>query len=127
MKKGNKYSLMPTHDKAQAVYTWLEENKAHSLTVLEVKTPVTDVVVIASATSLRHAKSLADGLSKYCRQENFELLSSEGYQSAQWILVDMNDIVVHIFQEDNRALYQLENLWSEAQPLILNSRGNSSK
>ncbi|MDE7066056.1 MAG: RsfS/YbeB/iojap family protein, partial [Desulfovibrionaceae bacterium] len=57
---------------------------------------------------------LADGIAELCSRENFEFLRMEGYQAGQWILVDLNDIVVNIFQEPVRELYRLETLWTGA-------------
>ena len=74
----------------------------------------TDALLVASATSVRHAQSLADGVSALCHEQNFEYLRMEGYTTGQWILVDCNDIVVNIFQQSVRDLYQLENLWGAA-------------
>ena len=69
---------------------------------------------MVSATSVRHAQSLADGVSALCHEQNYEYLRMEGYNAGQWILVDCNDIVVNIFQQSVRDLYQLENLWGAA-------------
>ncbi len=118
----NKFSTISSPEKAQLVYNWLEEHKARDITVLDVKNPVTDIVVIASASSARHAKSLADNLILHGKKEKLEILSTEGYQSGTWVLVDFNDVVVHIFQTETRELYQLESLWHEAESLILKSR-----
>lgn len=122
MAKVKKYSVVPAKDKASMISQWLLEHKAKNITALSIQSPVTDIVLIASASSVRHAKSLADGINGLCKMENLEFLSSEGYQAGQWILVDMNDLVVHLFQDDQRELYQLENLWHEAEPLIVDSR-----
>ena len=70
-----------------------------------------DALIIASAGSVRHAQSLADGVSLMCREKNYEFLRTEGYAAGQWILVDMNDVIVNIFQEPVRELYALEALW----------------
>ncbi len=117
-----KYSTISSVDKAKLIHTWLEEHKARNITALNIKTAVTDIVIIASASSSRHAKSLADNINLHAKKENFELLSIEGHQSGTWVLVDLNDVVVHIFLEDNREQYQLESLWHEAESLILDSR-----
>ncbi len=123
---GKKYSSIASKDKAQLVYGWLEDQKARDITVLEVKNPVTDIVIIASASSPRHAKSLADNILSFSRKEQLEILSTEGYQSGNWVLVDLNDVVVHIFLSESRDMYKLENLWHEAEPLILESRSKRS-
>ncbi|MDE7011711.1 MAG: ribosome silencing factor, partial [Mailhella sp.] len=104
------------------VYTWLVEGKAKDIKVLDVKSSVTDMVVIVSASSARHAKSLADHIIMESKKEKFEILSTEGYQAGTWVLVDLNDIVVHIFQEETRELFQLENLWREAESVVLSER-----
>lgn len=111
-----RYSTQPASEKAAVLADWLEESKARELTVLDVsgKNPCMDVLIVATATSVRHARSLADGLLDQCKQRNFEYLRMEGYQAGQWILVDLNDIVAHIFQAETRDMYRLESLWPDA-------------
>ena len=122
MAKEKKYSPIPTKEKAQLVYGWLEENKARDITAIDVKSAVTDIVIIASASSGRHAKSLADNIILLSKKEKLEILSTEGYQAGSWVLVDLNDVVVHIFLEENRDSFQLESLWHESETLVLESR-----
>ena len=117
---------MPAKEKAEHIYTWLLENKAKDIKVLDVKSAITDIVIIVSATSARHAKSLADHILMESKKENFEILSTEGYQAGTWVLVDLNDIVVHIFQEDTRELFQLERLWHEAENIVLSERAKKA-
>ena len=122
MVKAKKYSPISAKEKAQLVYGWLEENKARDITALDIKTAVTDIILIASASSGRHAKSLADNIILLSKKEKLEIISTEGYQAGSWVLVDLNDVVVHIFLEENRNLYQLESLWHEAETVLLESR-----
>lgn len=117
---------MPTKEKAEYIYTWLVESKAKDIKVLDIKSTVTDMVIIVSASSARHAKSLADHIIMESKKENFEILSTEGYQAGTWVLVDLNDIVVHIFQEDTRELFQLESLWHEAESVVLSERAKKA-
>ncbi len=114
-----KFSTLPTSEKAQVIKALLNEQKAKNIKMLDVslQSQMTDIVLILSAGSLRHAKALADKVAETAKKENFEFLHTEGYDSAQWILVDMNDFVVHIFQEESRALYDLEGLWHEAKEI----------
>jgi len=72
--------------------------------------PIADAIIVVSATSGRHARGLADGLLRLLPEQGQEFLHMEGYESAQWILVDCNDVVVHIFQPDTRSLYKLEDI-----------------
>ena len=64
--------------------------------------------------STRHGQGLADHVLQSARNENFEYLSMEGYVVGQWILLDLNDVIVHIFQSEARALFRLNDLWPAA-------------
>lgn len=100
-------------DKVAAVVDWLKEHKATDVVSMDLlgKGAFTEALVIASAGSVRHAQSLADSVGLLCRERAYEYLHMEGYAAGQWILVDMNDIVVNIFLEPVRAMYGLERLW----------------
>ncbi len=70
----------------------------------------TDHFIVVSATSSTHAQSIADGLIKLQKKH----IQPEGYQAGQWILVDMGDVIVHIFQQATREFYHLDKLWAHA-------------
>ena len=105
---------LPTEQKMEALSRWLHEHKALQLVNLPVagQNAWTEALIIVSASSVRHAQSLADGLRAWCKEQKLEFLSMEGYQAGQWILVDLNDVVVNIFQTPTRELYRLESLWA---------------
>ena len=111
-----KFSTAPASEKAAALVQWLEESKARHVVALDVSafSQCMDIVIVLTANSQRHAKSLADGLLEQCSKLNYEFLRMEGYQAAQWILADLNDIVVHIFQQGTRDLFRIESLWKQA-------------
>ncbi|NJN45256.1 MAG: ribosome silencing factor [Candidatus Competibacteraceae bacterium] len=96
------------------VVTALEELKAVDLKVLDVRNIAgfTDLMVIASGTSDRHVKALADKLVEKCKQAGVRPLGVEGEREAEWVLVDIGDVVVHIMKPDIRDFYNLEKLWS---------------
>ena len=118
MTKEKKYSTLPAAEKAPVLMDWLKEHKARDLDSFNLPegNPLAEMVLICTASSARHARSLADGLSELCKQNKFETLRTEGYQEGQWVLVDLNDIIVHIFQEPVREMYRLEALWSGLEP-----------
>jgi ribosome-associated protein len=105
---------LSTEKKTEALSAWLHEHKALQLVSLHVESGWTESLIIVSATSVRHAQSLADGLLAWCKEQKLEFLSMEGYQAGQWILVDLNDVVVNIFQTPARELYRLESLWARS-------------
>ena len=91
----------------------LDEMKARNVTTLDVRamTSVADDMVIASGTSSRHVKSLADTVVDKAKKAGFAPLGTEGTQTAEWILVDLGDVIVHIMQPAAREYYDLERLW----------------
>ena len=78
---------------------------------------IADAIIVAGATSGRHAQGIADGMRCVCRDNGWEFLGTEGYEQAQWILVDGNDIIIHILQEEARDLYRLEELFAASTRL----------
>ncbi len=92
----------------------LEEIKAKDLVEIDVrgKTSVCDYMLIASGTSTRHVKSLADEVVKASKQAGYQPLGVEGEREAEWVLVDLGDVVVHVMLPRVREFYALERLWT---------------
>lgn len=92
----------------------LDERKAHHITTLDVrgKTSITDYMVIATATSTRHARSLCDYMVEKVKQSGLQPLGLEGDPGSDWVLLDLGDVVVHVMTGQAREFYQLEKLWS---------------
>lgn len=104
-----------TADRLQAIVTAaLEDIKGVDIEVIDVRglTSITDRMVIASGTSSRHIKALADNVVLKAKENGFAPLGVEGESDAGWILVDLVDVVVHIMMPDTREFYALEKLWS---------------
>ena len=96
------------------VMTALDDVKGVDVKALDVrgKTAITDFMVIATGTSGRHVKALADNVLKDAREAGMKPLGVEGERSGEWILLDLNDVVVHIMLREVRDFYNLEKLWS---------------
>jgi len=106
---------MPTiEEKTQVVVAALEDIKATNITVLETSklSSLFDRMVIASANSPRQTRALADNVVKQLKLRDIPVLSTEGEESGEWVLVDLGEIVVHIMQPAVRAYYNLEELWN---------------
>ena len=92
----------------------LEEIKGQDILVLDVRklTSMCDTMIIASAQSTRQVKALADNVREKLEAAGASIVGVEGEESAEWVLVDCGDIVVHVMQPAIRAYYKLEELWT---------------
>ncbi|HBD20789.1 MAG TPA: ribosome silencing factor [Arenimonas sp.] len=92
----------------------LEEMKAKDAVEIDVrgKTSIADYLVVASGTSTRHVKSVADEVVKFAKKCGVMPLGVEGEREAEWVLVDLGDVIVHIMLPRIREFYALERLWT---------------
>ncbi|MBR2825104.1 MAG: ribosome silencing factor [Solobacterium sp.] len=77
--------------------------------------PFTDYFVITTAKNLRHADALANDLMKEVEKNGYTVRTREGSEGSEWILVDFNEVIVHIFTDSARQIYKLENLWGDLE------------
>ena len=92
----------------------VEDLKARDTTEIDVrgKTSVTDLIVITSGTSTRHVRSIADEVVRAAKKAGLPPIGVEGEREAEWVLVDLGDIVVHVMLPRTREFYGLERLWT---------------
>lgn len=121
MARKKKYNTMESRPKALLVAEWLRDKKGQDVEVIDVAgiCPIAETIVLVTATSQRHAKGLASHVLDRTAEENLEYLGMEGQREGEWILVDLNDVLVHVFTGDRRDLLDLEGLWSEGERLKL--------
>jgi len=92
----------------------LEDAKAQDIQVIDLsqRSSFADYMVIASGTSSRQVKSMADRLVQRAKARGLQPLGVEGASEAEWVLVDLADVIIHVMQPQTRAFYNLEKLWS---------------
>ncbi len=97
------------------------ERHCSDITVLDLrgKSPATDYFVIATGTSDRQMRTVADEICEAAREQGLQRFGRAGYEQARWILLDYVDVVIHIFDSEYRDYYDLELLWGDADRLII--------
>lgn len=101
----------------QAVIDAIEDIKGFDITAMDVRklTSLTNYMIVASATSTRQAKAIADNVREKMKEKGYHISGTEGEKEGEWVLVDLGDIVVHIMVPATRAYYNLEQLWTEGE------------
>lgn len=105
---------MKAEDLLTIVHEVLDDRKGHNIAILDVrgKTSFTDYMIVVTGTSDRHLKSMCDYVVEKVKEQGFRPLGIEGDLGADWVLLDLGDVIVHAMTAQARGFYQLEKLWS---------------
>jgi len=111
---------MQAEQMKQLVVDALEDVKGVDIVALDVrdKTSITDFMVIASGRSDRQVKSLAQSVLDKAKEHGLMPLGVEGEREGEWVVVDLGEVVAHIFIPEKRDFYNLEKLWGDAAPTV---------
>lgn len=113
----NKDTVITSTELARAAAEAIDDLKGVDIALIDVSGLlfITDVFVIATGTSNRHVRGIADEVHTQLKTFHERVpLRSEGVEQGEWVLVDYGEIVVHVFQTETRAFYDLEHLWADA-------------
>ena len=106
---------------AKLAYHGLEEKKAEDIRGINIEkvSVLADYFLIASGTNKNQVQAMADSVDEMLHKAGYPVKQVEGYQSANWILMDYGDIIVHIFDRENRLFYDLERIWRDGEAITL--------
>lgn len=115
------YQDYDSKDLAQVCSEIASNGKGEDIVVLDVRgmSSFTDFFVILSGRSTRHVQALAESLENELRSKRINTSRAEGLSEGKWVLLDFDDVVVHIFYHDQRDFYDLEGLWDDAPRIEL--------
>ena len=112
-------------DKVREIIKLAEDVKAEDILVLDLRKICTfcDYFIICTGTSSTHIKAIADQINSKLKDFGFRPHSRQGYQESRWIVLDYANVLVHIFDQETRDFYALENLWSKGKKVNLKRLG----
>ncbi|HID98633.1 MAG TPA: nicotinate (nicotinamide) nucleotide adenylyltransferase [Thermodesulfobacteriaceae bacterium] len=115
-KKSSAHGRPASEELAQTIAYEIVENKGEEVTLLDVRgrSSIADFYIIAHGRSTRHVQGIASKMRKNLSRRKIKCRGVEGEQEGTWILIDFDDVVVHLFHEPVRRFYDLEGLWSQA-------------
>lgn len=92
----------------------VEDLKGQDVVCLDIQkmSTIADYMLVVTGTSTRHVKSMADDLARRSKEAGIPVKGVEGTEQAEWVLIDLGDVIVHVMQAPVRKLYDLESLWS---------------
>ena len=116
-----------TKDFAVLAVEALEDKKAEDITIIDISevSVIADYFIIAGGNNKSQIQALSDAVDEKLGRAGLPLKQIEGYNNANWILLDFGDIIVHIFDKENRLFYYLERIWCDGKKIELNDLKNT--
>lgn len=111
--------MMDSKEMAKLAIWALEDKKAEDITVIDISevSVLADYFLIASGTNRNQVQALIDHVEEQLGKNDCHPKQIEGYESANWILMDYGDIIVHVFDSENRLFYDLERIWRDGKKI----------
>ena len=108
---------MTSREMLKIAYTVLDEKKGEDIKVIDISniSVIADYFLIASANNIHQLQAMSDELQEKFSKEGIEVKQVEGNRSATWILLDYGDLVIHLFDKEDRLFYDLERIWTDGK------------
>jgi ribosome-associated protein len=106
---------MNSKELAKLVVAALEDKKAEDIKIIDISnvSVIADYFIIANGTNRNQVQAIANNVDETCGRAGYPLRQMEGYDSANWILMDFSDVIVHVFSKEDRLFYDLERIWRD--------------
>ena len=114
-RKENRMDNLTSKDAAIAAVEALENKKAEEITVIDISkvSPLADYFIICNGNNRNQVQALCDHVEETLGRKGFERRPIEWYDNANWILLDYHDVIIHIFDKENRSFYDIERIWRD--------------
>jgi len=114
---------MTSKEIAKLAYNALDDKKGVDITIIDISeiTTIADYFIIAGGTNENQVKAMADSVEEVMIKSQVPCKHIEGYNNANWILMDYTDIVIHIFNQEDRLFYDLERIWRDGKKIEVTS------
>ncbi|QQK79658.1 ribosome silencing factor [Salicibibacter cibi] len=110
-----------THQTLETAVKSADDKRAQNIVALDMQgiSILADYFVISHGSSVKQVQAIAEEIKKEAQDADIPVKRMEGYEDGKWVLIDLGDVVVHVFHEDDRQYYNLEKLWGEAPVISL--------
>lgn len=110
---------MKSNEIAKLAITALEDKKAEDIKVIDISevSVIADYFIIANGTNRNQIQTLSDHVEETLGRAGVDLKQVEGYNNANWVLLDFRDVIIHIFDKENRLFYDLERIWRDGKTI----------
>ena len=114
---------MNSNEIAKIAITALEDKKAEDIKVIDISevSVIADYFIIANGTNRNQIQTLSDHVKETLGRAGVELKQVEGYDNANWVLLDFRDVIIHIFDKENRLFYDLERIWRDGKTIEIDN------
>lgn len=113
---------MTSKEMVKIAYNAIDEKKGMDISIIDISeiSVLADYFIIAGGSNINQIKAIADNVAEQLGKDQVYAKSIEGYNNANWILMDYKDIVVHVFNQDDRLFYDLERIWRDGKTISIN-------
>lgn len=106
---------------ARLAYQAIDDKKGEDIRIINIQgiSVIADYFIIASGNNQNQIQTISDNIAEELGRAGYEYRQIEGYQSANWILMDYNDVIIHIFNKEDRLFYDLERIWCDGKSITV--------